>query len=77
MMTTDPAATTKADLLFVDGTHWYWSTHCRHGNEMPPWDERHLACQATELAPGVPRRPAQCKICAEPCMCLCHRVADE
>lgn len=52
------------DVVYTDGTHWYWSTHCRHG--------RHDACNATELAPGVPRRPAQCKTCAAPCVCDCH-----
>lgn len=51
----------KADILFEDGTHVYHSTHCRHGN--------HEACKATKLAPGVPRRPAQCKTCGAPCVC--------
>ena len=55
---------TQADILFADGVHWYWSTHCRHG--------RHRKCAATELAPGVPRLPAQCKECAAPCRCDCH-----
>lgn len=54
----------KVDLILPDGTHIYWSTHCRHGNCE--------ACSATELAPGVPRRPAQCKTCAAPCVCGCH-----
>jgi hypothetical protein len=52
------------DVILPVGTHYYWSTHCRHSN--------HDACRATELAPGVPRRPAQCKTCAAPCRCLCH-----
>lgn len=51
-----------------DKGHWYWSTHCRHDN--------HDACAATELAPGVPRRPAQCKTCAAPCVCHCHRAGQ-
>lgn len=51
------------DVVAADGTHRYWSTHCRHGN--------HEACAAVELAPGVPRRPAQCKTCGAPCQCPC------
>lgn len=54
----------KADILFADGTHHYWSTHCRHGD--------HAACDAVELAPGVPRQPSQCKGCHAPCRCACH-----
>ncbi len=56
-----------ADLVYPDGHHAYWSTHCRH--------ERHGTCSATELAPGVPRRPAQCKTCSAPCTCRCHGEA--
>jgi hypothetical protein len=52
------------DVVLPDGSHLYWSTHCRHG--------RHDACAATELAPGVPRQPSQCKTCAAPCICSCH-----
>ena len=59
----------KPDVVFVDGSHRYWSTHCRHDN--------HGACSATELAPGVPREPAQCKTCAAPCLCHCHKIARE
>jgi hypothetical protein len=55
---------TKADLLFANGTHRYWSTHCRHGH--------HDKCAATEFAPGVERQPSQCKTCAAPCRCECH-----
>jgi hypothetical protein len=55
------------DVVYADGTHRYWSTHCRHGN--------HNACNATELVPGVPREPAQCKGCAAPCVCGCHGEA--
>lgn len=51
----------RIDAILPDGTHRYWSTHCRHGN--------HDDCSATELAPGVPRRPAQCKVCGAPCQC--------
>lgn len=54
----------RVDVVFTDGTHRYWSTHCRH--------DHHDTCNATELAPGVPRRPAQCKTCAAPCVCPCH-----
>jgi hypothetical protein len=59
----------KADVVYDDGyvtTHSYWSTHCRHGN--------HEACAAKELAPGVSRKPAQCKTCAAPCICSCHKT---
>jgi hypothetical protein len=57
----------KVDVILPDGTHRYWSTHCRHG--------RHDACSATELAPGMPRKPAQCKTCQAPCVCPCHEEA--
>lgn len=56
--------TSKDDRVFSDGSHLYWSTHCRHGS--------HKACEATELAPGVPRKPAQCKTCGAGCICWCH-----
>jgi hypothetical protein len=60
---------TKVDVVFgTSGSHLYWSTHCRHGN--------HQACNATELAPGVPRRAAQCKTCAAPCICDCHSLLE-
>lgn len=52
-----------ADVI-VGEEHSYWSTWCRHGNHDP--------CRATELAPGVPRKPSQCKSCAAPCRCWCH-----
>ncbi len=55
--------TPMVDIVLPDGTHIYWSTHCRHG--------RHDDCAAEEIAPGVPRRPAQCKTCAAPCVCPC------
>ena len=57
-------AEARLDWIWSDGCHDYWSTHCRHDN--------HEACAATELAPGVPRKPAQCKTCAAPCFCSCH-----
>lgn len=70
---------TKIDALHADGTHRYWSTHCRHA----PWPRKkkkrkdetdgHDACTAAEFAPGVPRRPAQCKTCASACICPCHK----
>lgn len=58
----------KVDVVYVNGTHRYWSTHCRH--------DRHDACKADELAPGVPRHAAQCKTCAAPCICHCHGGQD-
>jgi len=65
----------KLDGILPDGTHRYWSTHCRHDN--------HEACSASEIsgwllgvrttAPvNMPRKPAQCKTCASPCICPCH-----
>jgi len=54
------------DIISDDGTHIYWSTWCRH--------KKHDKCKATELAPGVPRKPAQCKECKAPCVCDCHKV---
>lgn len=62
------------DVLYDNGEHNYWSTHCRHAiaDDTP---ERHQACRATELAPGVPRRPAQCKTCGAPCRCPCHTAS--
>jgi hypothetical protein len=60
----------KADILFADGVHRYWSTHCRHGH--------HDRCAATEFAPGVQRQPSQCKTeeCQAPCRCECHGEPD-
>lgn len=55
------------DVILPDGRHVYWSTYCRHATP-----EGHRACRAIELAPGVARRPAQCKTCAAPCVCPCH-----
>ncbi len=55
----------KVDTVYSNGVHYYWSTHCRHDD--------HEACKATELAPGVPRKPAQCKKCHTPCRCTCHQ----
>lgn len=61
--------TAKTDTITAGGEHIYWSTHCRHG--------RHQACSAEELAPGVPRRPAQCKTCAATCVCRCHKQVED
>ncbi len=68
----------RIDIITVSdkGTvHAYWSTHCRHGN--------HADCSADTLRgegldlSGLPvrvrRKPAQCKTCASPCVCPCHR----
>lgn len=74
----------KIDAIMPDGTHRYWSTHCRHGN--------HEACSATtitgsgtvlrgararrvriERPVSIERKPAQCKTCAAPCVCPCHQ----
>lgn len=58
----------KADTILPDGRHLYWSTHCRHAST----PEEHAACAAVEHAPGVPRKPAQCKVCEASCDCECH-----
>lgn len=55
------------DAVLPDGTHRYYSTHCRHG--------RHDACDATTLNDG-PRQPGQCKTCAAPCRCRHHNQGD-
>jgi hypothetical protein len=61
------------DVLFVDGKHRYWSTHCRHG--------RHYDCSATAIiGPGstsIARTPAQCKTCAASCICYCHKLGSD
>lgn len=77
-------AGSKVDAVMPDGTHHYWSTHCRHDN--------HDACSATsmvrnrvtrgpsEAAPRpveVLKTPAQCKTCAAPCVCPCHKEVTE
>lgn len=63
----------KRDVISGDGTHEYWSTHCRH--------DRHDDCTAKWLTgptvmdgvtTSIARRPAQCKTCAAPCICPCH-----
>jgi hypothetical protein len=69
----------KVDVIWPDGTHRYWSTHCRH--------DRHGDCSASSMLrdvvsdgrfPTVPvsvtREPAQCKTCQAPCICDCHRT---
>jgi hypothetical protein len=53
------------DVVLPDGTHRYYSTHCRHGD--------HDACCSTVLRDDagnvVNRRPASCKGCGAPCSC--------
>lgn len=70
----------KIDAILPDGTHRYWSTHCRHDN--------HEACSADKMSgPSVydrgrhvtvERRPAQCKTpeCQAPCVCPCHAAVS-
>ena len=59
-----------ADVIMPDGTHRYWSTHCRH--------EDHEACAANwlygEFGAFIARKPAQCKTCSAPCICDCHKT---
>jgi hypothetical protein len=57
----------------ADGTHWYLSTGCLHGDEVLP-DGRtgHEYCQGETGHCGT-KAPAQCKFCPdEPCQCPCH-----
>lgn len=81
----------KIDAILPDGTHRYWSTHCRHTKDID--DAGHEACSATEilgeLVVGprgsdrrypmiqnrIGRKPAQCKTCAARCVCPCHGEA--
>jgi len=69
----------KCDALLPDGTHQYWSTHCRHG--------RHEDCSAREISgrnvqdregwsATIERKPAQCKTCSSPCICPCHKGVE-
>jgi hypothetical protein len=60
----------KVDVILPDGTHRYWSTHCRH--------EDHEACAENrlygEFGAFIARKPAQCKHCSAPCICECHKA---
>jgi hypothetical protein len=74
----------RIDVVHADGTHEYYSTHCRH--------DRHDDCSASEVrgtatrfagsrgtwpvTTFTERKPAQCKTCAAPCICPCHQEAD-
>lgn len=76
----------KIDAILPDGTHRYWSTHCRHAKDAN--DPGHEACSAKELIgsygvdldgggsyrvrTAMDRKPAQCKTCAARCVCPCH-----
>lgn len=72
----------KVDAILPDGTHRYWSTHCRHN--------RHEACSATSQrgepvsdgrfptrAVDIQRHPAACKSCLAPCICWCHATGSQ
>lgn len=74
-------ADSRIDAILPDGTHHYWSTHCRHD---PGDGSGHRACSATVIEGRqvgervrLPRKPAQCKTCAAPCQCPCHKPAPE
>lgn len=45
--------------------HVYLSTGCLHGE--------HNYCSGTDRADGHTKIPAQCKFCAAPCVCPCHK----
>jgi hypothetical protein len=55
---------TLVDYVLPDGSHHYYSTHCRCSGD-------HDACKATTIN-GGPRKPAQAKCCGAPCRCECH-----
>lgn len=55
----------KVDVVHPDGTHEYWSTHCRCSGD-------HGLCKATTIN-GGPRTPSRSKCCDSPCKCWCHR----
>jgi len=69
----------KVDAVLPDGTHLYWSTHCRcnpngHDGCSAKWMEGPTVMDG--VTTSIARRPAQCKTCASPCICPCHEGAD-
>lgn len=54
--------------------HVYLSTSCLHGDTVLP-DGRtgHQYCQSETGKTGA-KTPAQCKVCAAPCICPCHQT---
>lgn len=72
----------SADVLLSDGSHTYWSTHCRHDNhamcaatlvqDVEPLAVPHPLGVTDRVRRSVRRKPAQCKTCASPCICPCH-----
>jgi hypothetical protein len=74
----------KIDVIMFDGTHRYWSTHCRHTKDAD--DAGHKACSADKMGgvavygrrrhATIERKPAQCKSCAAPCVCPCHTAVS-
>jgi hypothetical protein len=75
------SAAVIADLLLHGGAHQYLSTYCLHARHQPGVDDGavlHAACSAESIHRAgsvVPRDPAQCKVCSEPCVCECHTAA--
>ena len=69
------------DIVTRDGEHHYWSTHCRHASAEEVHtrkpSRRHKDCASSELSPGVPRKPSQCKTCSAPCVCSCHYMEGD
>ncbi len=69
----------QIDAILPDGTHRYWSTHCRHGNhDLCSADLIHGQIAGTEMSTAIVRKPAQCKAaeCSAPCICPCHKEAS-
>lgn len=61
-----PAATQATD-------HHYLSTGCLHGDRV--WTDGrtgHQYCQSDTGKAGA-KQPSQCKFCAAPCQCACHK----
>lgn len=71
-MTTNPAAPQLP--LLEDGSHYYLSTGCLHGDQVLP-DGRtgHEYCQG-ETGQCGQKTPAVCKFCQAPCRCGCHEA---
>jgi hypothetical protein len=61
--------------LLDDGTHYYLSTGCLHGETtLPDGRTGHEYCQGETGACGQ-KTPAVCKFCKAPCRCDCHSGA--
>lgn len=55
----------------MDHPGGYLSTYCLHGVHEPCGSPEGVDANGRPFA----RRPAQCKLCAAPCICVCHNEA--